>query len=143
MSQKEGCDMEKKQPDKEFAKLKYKQALEGMRHVQRLEATEIGFAAVAYAVVIAGLLNAAEGRLGRLTARWLAVLSILAAGTLVYHFWRRRASYYRHVRRLEEGLAALGEPCEIKHSWAGLSIRVAIIVILTVAVLLLGGVLGP
>ncbi len=134
--------MSEKEADKEFAKLKYVQALEGMHHVQRLEAIEVGFITVAYAVIIAGLLGAPEGRVGRLTARWLALLSILAAGTLIHHFWRRRASYYRHVRRLEEALAALGEPCEIKDSWAGFSIRVAIILILTVVLLLLGGVVG-
>jgi len=135
--------MEEMNRDVGLAELKYTQALEGMRHVQRLEATEIGFVMVGYAVIIAGLLNAAEGRLGRLTVRWLAVLSILVGGILIYHFWRRRASYYRHVRRLQEASVALGEPCEIKDSWAGFAIRVAIIVILTVAILLLGGVLGP
>ena len=135
--------MPEKEPDREFARLKYVQALEGMRHVQKLEATEMGFAAVAYTVVIAGLLNARQGMLGRAGVRWLAVLSILVAGTLIYHFWRRRASYYRHVGRLEEALAALGEACEIKHSWAGFSIRVAIIAILTLALMFLGGVLGP
>ena len=134
--------MPEKEADRELAKLKYVQALEGMRHVQRVEATEIGFVMVTYAVVIAGLLNMRERALGHSGAWLVVIFSVLFAGTLIFHFYRRRASYYRHVRRFEEASATLGEACNIKDSWAGFLIRAGIMVILTVAMVLLANLFG-
>lgn len=106
--------------DRDFAKLKYAQSLEGMRHVQKVEAIEIGLVVVAYGIAIAGLLNARPGGLGRSGVWALAIFSVLVAAVLIFHFWRRRESYYRHVKRLEEALRLLGETCNINEKLGGI-----------------------
>ena len=123
--------------DRDFAKLKYTQALESMRHVQKLEATEMGFVMAIYGVVIAALIGAPQ-QLVRCRGFWgVASISLPTAGILCYHFGRRRKSFYRHAERLKQACAVLGEPCPIRREQAGFATRVGLILIATLAVILL------
>lgn len=135
--------MENKEPDREFAKLKYQQNLESMRHVQRLEAAEMGFVVTAYGVLIAGLLGLAGKDAAVFSRRWeipmpVGGLVLVMAVVLTCHFRKRRHSFYEHRRRLNEALEVLGEPYSTKQEKAGFRMRLVLIWALTLAVISLG-----
>lgn len=134
--------MEHKEIDSDFAKVKYEQNLESMRHVQRLEATEMGFVVTAYGVLVAGLLNVAGKDAALFSQHWeilapVCGLGLVMAGVLTYHFRRRWSSFYKHRDRLNEALWLLGEHFGTKKDKAGYRVRILLVWALAIAVVLL------
>jgi hypothetical protein len=128
-----GTPIVRENPDSEFLRRKYEQNLESMRHVQKLEATEMGFVITAYGILIAGLLNVAAkspALFGPGLAFVLSILVIAMAGLFCWHFLKRRKSFYGHRKSLNESLKALGEPFDEKEEWSGHLTRVGMIAIL-------------
>ncbi len=132
--------MPDKEDDKGFAKLKHVQNLESMRHVQKLEATEMGFVVAAYGVLIASLLNVAGKDAAGFSGRWgtlvpVGALVLVMAVVLTCHFEKRKRSFYEHRCRLNKALKVLGEPCSTKVEKAGFRMRLILIWALTLTVI--------
>ncbi len=132
--------------DEEIAREKLKQLdyLESMRHLQTLEATEMGFVIAAYGLVINGLVRAGHSFWASETFRVLFHLSLLLAALLIWHFCARRSTYYWLRDRHHELLKQRGWTHSIKpgRSLFGIAMRVGVIVVLTLAVVLTAGCLS-
>ncbi len=128
-----------RQEEKE--KLKLLQHTESMRHLQALEATEMGFVIAAFGFLIGALLGrihqASNKRLGCLTFWVLAAVASLTAPLLVRHFRGRRETYYWVRRKYHTILRELGWAEHVKpgESLFGFGMRIGIICTLSVALI--------
>jgi hypothetical protein len=125
-------------------KLIHLQYLEGMRHVQSLEATEMAFVVAAFGFLIGGLLSRSEVKP---LVFWVLVAAVsLMASLLAPHFRGRRSTHYwlriQHQRLLNE----LGWVEHIKPAqrWFGFQMRVGMVSVLSTAVIVIAWALsGP
>jgi len=118
--------------DQAEKKLKHLQYLEGMRHLQTLEATEMGFAVAACAVLIGRVLAVPSGRLCDSQFWLFTIVASLAAFLLVRHLAGRRKSYYwlraQHHRILNQ--RRWSDHIKSDRSRFGFDMRIGIIIIL-------------
>ena len=87
--------------DFETDKLGYTETLESMRHIQRLEAIEMGFVVTAYGILIAGVLNARDSFFSSWGFWVLFILPTPLSGLLFRHFCARRDGYLERRTEFE------------------------------------------
>jgi hypothetical protein len=129
-----------------LAEMERVQNAEAMRHIQTLEAVEMGFVIALYCALLAGLLSL--GTKGSWLAEPWRARTICVAATVVglllcWNFCHRWKRYYTYNEYRNTALEALGDPYkenqdfEKKKHLSGLVMRLGVIVFLTLAVILI------